>query len=303
MSKNLLQHFLATLNSDHTKRAYRADIYKFFGNRSVDEEMIRKVDPEDVQQFLQAMEEEGHAASTQQRRLTALRRFFDWLSQQEILTASPIRGTGIQISTSESSTETLRVLSEEEIRLLIKTAKQQRSTGVRDYALLLTILYGALRRSDVAKLDVEDVRPLGRHWILDLDSIGAYVKIPDIVVDAIETMKATYDISSGPLWRSFSNRNKGERLSPDAIYKVVRRTAQEADLGDLNIDTLRRTGLHHALQGGARLPQIQAHGRLTHSASAASYFDSSRRRGSLHESAVDCIDIDIEPSTEDSDTD
>ncbi len=299
MPVDLLAQFLETIRSSQTRRAYRVDLLAFFGNPPVSEHEVEEIDLKAVRRFLRSLEEEDLATSTRRRRLSALRQFLDWLVEKGTLTHNPARGPKMKITGSKTPGDDQRVLSEKELQQLVTTAAQHSSSGLRDCALVLTIVYGALRRSEVVSLEVEDVRPLGRHWIIDLDPVETYIKIPDLVVDAIESMKSAYGIKEGPLWRSLSNRNKDERMSPDAIYKVVRRTAEQAGIGTVNIETLRRTGLHFALQGGARLPQIQAHGRLKRSASAATYFKG-ESRSSLNRSAVDCIELDLElPTFED----
>lgn len=296
MSTDLLSRFLDTIQSPQTRRAYRVDLLAFFGEAAINQCDVETLDSRAVRRFLRSLEEQELAVSTRRRRLSAIRQFFDWLVEKGRLDHNPARGPKIQISEPQAQLTEDRVLSEDELQQLVTTAAQHPSSGVRDCALVLTIVYGALRRSEVVSLEVEDIRPLGRHWIIDLDPMETYIKIPDLVVDAIESMKTTYGIEEGPLWRSLSNRNKNDRMSPDAIYKVIRRTAEQAGLGTVNTETLRRTGLHFALQGGARLPQIQAHGRFKRSASAATYFKG-ESRSSLNRSAVDCIELDLELPT------
>ncbi|MFB6248421.1 MAG: hypothetical protein ABEL97_07620, partial [Salinibacter sp.] len=141
--------------------------------------------------------------------------------------------------------------------------------------LILVIVYGALRRTEVASLDVEDIRPLGRHWVLDLpvstQPLGGYVRIPDAVAEQVQQLADRYGADGGPLWRSFSNRNRGERLTPDALYKIVRRVGQQAGIDALSIDVLRRSGLRLASAGGASLDQLRQHARLQTPASTAKY--------------------------------
>jgi site-specific recombinase XerD len=146
-------------------------------------------------------------------------------------------------------------------------------------------------------MEVGDVRPLGRHWVIDLPSgkgrTGSYVKIPDPVVGAIDAVQSRYDINEGPLWRSLSNRNYGERLTPDAVYKIVRRTGEAAGFQDVSVETLRHTGLTLAIQAGASLRQVQMHARLQSTTSAERYADTAASSGRLTESAAEYIDLDL----------
>lgn len=212
------------------------------------------------------MHQEGLAEATQRRRLAALRRFFDWLIERGTVSHNPARAPQVEPHPPTSGPPDPSLLSKDDVQHLLDTAGEADKTGPRDQALLLTIVYAALRRSEVATMTVEDVRPLGRHWVIDLQPGGAakggYVRIPDVVVEAIERVQSRYGIDEGALWRSLSNRNAGEPLSADGIYKIVRRVGHRADLGRVTVETLRQSGLYLALEADATMLQVQSHARL-----------------------------------------
>ena len=292
---DLIDSFLEGISSQQTRRAYRTDLRRFFSEGEVDTSLVQAIEPEGIQTFLRAMHRNDQSQSTQRRRLSALRRFFDWLIKQGDRTQNPARHPEVQLLRPDSRSSS-RTLTKDETEALIEAALEPTRTGLRDRALILTIVFGALRRHEVASLDVDDIRPLGRYWVLDLQASqqhSGYVRIPETVVEAIEQMKDRYGIDRGRLWRSLSNRNRGTPMSPDAIYKVVRRVAGRAGLDAVSIDVLRRTGLQLALRGGADVPQVQAHGRLSDSSSAARLHDGEERSGRLGDSAVEYIDLDV----------
>jgi len=289
-----ISSFLNEINSAQTRRAYRADLRRFFPDSEVDESDVAGVYPEDVQSFVRSLRDAEESISTQRRRLAALRRFYDWLINEGVVTQNPARHPKVKPLDPESDPSPTSTLSVAEVERMVATAGESPRTGHRDQALILTIVYGALRRGEVVGLEVDDIRPLGRYWILDLDDASEgtdYVRIPETVVEAIDRMKEAYDITKGALWRSLSNQNRGAPMSPDAIYKVVRRVGEQAGLDAVNIDRLRRTGLQLALDGGATLPQVQAHGRFSDSASAARL--AKEQPGVLNGSALEHIDLDV----------
>lgn len=294
---DLIDSFLNSLSSQQTRRAYRTDLHRFFSqDTDVEAAHVHSVEAEDVRAFVRTMRDLGRSEGTQQRRLAALRSFFDWTIKEGLQNRNPARHPDVQPMSSENDPPSTDHLTKSEVRSVLDAAGSSARRGQRDQALILTILYAALRRSEVAGLQVEDLRPLGRYWVLDLEGAsagGGYVRIPEQVVNIIEKMKDTYGISSGPLWRSMSNRNRGESLSPDAIYSIVRRAGKTANVGLVNIDTLRRTGLHLAAEGGADVSQIRVHGRFGDVASAARVHDADGRGRRLGDSAVDCIDLDV----------
>lgn len=294
---DLVDSFLETLSSDHTRRGYCRDLSRFFGEGTVQTKEVQAVSSEAIKVLVQSMHRDELSRSTQRRTLAALRRFFDWLIERGVLKYNPARAPEIEPIPPDSGSTNSSVLTREEVEHLVATAGENSQTGLRDQTLILTIVYAALRRSEVAALTVENIRPLGRHWIIDLETSGTtkggYVRIPDFLVELIERMKEAYGISGGPLWRSCSNRNRGSRMSPDAIYKVIRRMAERAGLGSVTIDGLRQTGLRLALDGGADLLQIQAHGRFSASSSAVRLHDTGKRFGTLDDSAVEYVELDL----------
>ena len=64
-------------------------------------------------------------------------------------------------------------------------------------------------------------------------------------------------------------------------------------MGSVTIDTVSRTGLRLAADGGASLSQIQDHGRLGKSAAAAQVYDPETTGGNLQDSAAVHIDFDV----------
>lgn len=290
---DLRESFLQEISSAQTRRAYRTDLKRFFGEEDVQEPDVRAVGSDAVKTLVGGMHRNGLSASTQRRRLAALRRFFDWLIERGLLQHNPARTPQVKPKPPDSGTSDRSFLMREDVKELVLAAGQNIRTGLRDQALILTIVYAALRRSEVADLEVDDIRPLGRHWIIDLGSAGGYVRIPEIVVNAIERMTEAYGISSGPLWRSLSNRNRETPMSPDAIYKVVRRISERAGLDPVSIDTLRQTGLQLALKGGATLRDVQVHGRFSSATTAATLHEQEDRSGALSGEAVEKIELDL----------
>ena len=290
--------FLQEIQNKQTRRAYRTDLRRFFQAMELEGSDVVGILSDDVQSFVRSLRDAGESVSTQRRRLAAVRSFYDWLINEGVVSQNPARHPQVEPLRPESGSSARPLLSAQDIEALVHTAGSTSRTGLRDQALILTIVFGALRRSEVTALEVDDVRPLGRYWILDLskDAQGSdYVRIPETVVEAIERMKDAYNITKGALWRSRSNQNRGAPMSPDAIYKVVRRVAEQAGLDSVSIDRLRRTGLQLALKGGATLPQVQAHGRFSDPASAARL--SEERSSELGASAVEHIELEVEDLT------
>ena len=292
---NDLDDFLAQLASVQTRRAYDHDLRQFFrfaGSSASAAEDLVMPDPGDLQAFVDEMQSEGLSVATQRRRISAVRRFYRWLHARGTIPHNPVGDTSISFRVPEGSSSQASkspdFLSREEIQSVLAAMDRGTERGRRDYALVLLILFAALRRSEVAALDVGNVRPLSRHWVVDLPTKGrgpgGYVPIPNDVADAVQTLVDSYDSAQGPLWRSLSPQNRGDRLSPDALYKSVRRAGRTADMEPLTIERLRQSGLRLASKGGVTVDEIRRHARLQSPASAVRYCteaESSRLSGQV----------------------
>lgn len=300
--------YLDTCDSEHTKRAYRADLRAFFGSEAPSAEVIDGVSPDDVDRFVRTQEQSGLAASTVRRRLSALRRFFDWCTAEGIAETNPARHGRVRrpmsagaAGSASSSTETL---SRDEAERLVNSLDDTTKRGRRDRAIVLTALHCALRRSELAALDATDLRMVGRYWTLEIrPRLGsgsneahksrengparASVKVPDHVADELDALREAWG-RHGAMFRSLSNRNRGERLTPDAIYKIVKEAGERIGREDVTPETLRQTGLQLAVDAGAPLRQVQAHARHSGAEPTARRADPGTRLG---DSAADYIRV------------
>ena len=272
--------------------AYGNDLVHFFGTDYIPVSLALSVTFVHVNEYISGLEVEGYKSTTLKRRITAIRGFFDWLEALGVLQNNPAHRQLVRRIRSVGKRDRTLYLTEQQAARLIGAASQAGEAAPRDSALLSTMLHCVLRRSEVAAMNVEHVRPLGHYWILDLPQTkgGAdqYVKIPAHVVEELERMKNHYGFTSGPLWRSLSNNNRGRRLSPGAIYEIIRRTARRAGLPEIGAHTLRHTGCTLAIEAGASLQQVQTHARHKNIETTMVYV---HQRDKLRDSAADYIHL------------
>lgn len=291
---NLLEVYLQRYDREHTRRAYWNDLVQFFGTEDIDLALARRATFMHVNEHLEELSQSGKKPSTLRRRIAAVRGFFDWLLALEVVDRNPANSQLIRsVRKGNRKDRPLTVLTASQASALIRATKDAGEAAVRDHALITTLLHCVLRRSEAAAMNAAHIRPLGRYWVLDLpDTKGGadqYVKIPAHVVESIDHMKKHYGISKGPLWRSCSNRNRGERISASAIYEMVKRTAKRAGLPEIGAHALRHTGCTLAIESGASLQQVQTHARHKNIETTMIYV---HQRDKLRSSAADHIHVD-----------
>lgn len=291
---DLISLYLQRYDREQTRRSYRTDLEQFFDTSYVDLELARAASFMHVNRHIRELEDLDRKPSTIRRRVAAIRGFYDWLLALEVVDRNPADKNLIRrVRSGSRRDQSITYLTRQQARKLIKATSDAGEAATRDRALIMTLLHCVLRRSEAAAMDVDHLRPLGHYWVLDLPDVkgGAdqYVKVPAHVVETIHDMTDAYGIQSGALWRSLSNRNRGDRLTPDAIYKMVKRTAERAGLPDIGAHVLRHTGCTLAIDSGASIQQVKTHARHKDIDTTMNYI---HQRDKLRDSAADHINID-----------
>ena len=291
---NLLPVYLLRFDRPHTRRSYVNDLEAFFGTDHITLEMARNVTFVDLNQFLESMQRDGFRPATIQRRVSGLRGFFDWLVALGLIQANPAHRQVLRrVSGNRKGSGGLTVLTKDQARELIDAAYDHPTTGIRNGAMVLTMLYGALRRSEVAGMNFEDIRKLGEFWVLDLPvtkgGADQFVKLPPPVVEALFDCCNEYQIDSGPVWRSMSHNSFGKRLSERSVYTIVEQSAKKAGLyQSIGAHTLRHTACTLAIEGGASPQQVQTHARHKKLDTTMIYV---HQRDKLKDNASDYIEL------------
>ncbi len=292
---DLIPLYLLRFDRPNTRRAYARDIETFFGTPTVTLELASTVTFSDVNTSLARLQADGKSPATQKRFLASLRGFFAWLTALGFLDLNPAdRHLVRKVRASAASDQLVTVLTREQATAILDAVDLSRDTGVRDYALVSTLLNCVLRRSEASSMNVEDLSRSGAHTVLTIRQAkggsNQIVKIPDRVADLLSDFVSTQGYTSGPIWRSFStNQSRGRRLSGSSIYKIVRKLGEAAGVSArVGAHTLRHTGCTLAIEGGASLQQVQAHARHKSIETTMRYV---HQRDRLANSAADFIDL------------
>ena len=294
-TSDLVPVYLMRFDRENTRRSYARDLATFFGTEVVTLQMARSVTFVHVNAYLESLESKGKSVATLRRHLACLRGFFAWLIALGLLQLNPAdRHLVRRIAPDRARDRVLTVLTRDQAKTMLSAVDRTRPTGRRDYALVLTLLHCVLRRSEARAMDVEHLRQVGQHWVLDLPrtkgGANQTVKVPIHVVEAITDHLQQDGIRAGALWRSHSrNASRGSRLSATSIYMIVNRLATTCGIsGSVGAHTLRHTGCTLAIEGGASVQQVQEHARHKNIETTMIYV---HQRDRLGNSAADFIDL------------
>ncbi|TMK66109.1 MAG: site-specific tyrosine recombinase XerD [Actinobacteria bacterium] len=264
--EHLLLDFLAYLEferglSRNTLEAYRSDLLQF--GRFMEDRGTTPVAAAsaDVADFLAVLAQGNGrppaSPATIHRKAACLRSFYRHLRREGILESDPTAA----ISSPRRGRRLPNVLTRGEVAKLLEQPRGTAPTALRDRALLELMYACGLRASeaigvDVADLDLTDgvLRARGKG------SKERVVPIGRMAVDAVRRYleRGRSELVKGrSVPRLFVNF-RGEPLTRQGLYKIVRRHATTAGLDDrMSPHTLRHTFATHLLAGGCDLRSVQ----------------------------------------------
>jgi len=154
-------------------------------------------------------------------------------------------------------------LTREQARELLTVPDRSTLKGKRDYAILALLVGCALRRQELATLDVQTIQTREGRWVLaDLVGKGRRVRtvaVPLWVKQAIHVWQTAAGIEEGQLLRSIRKGGKrvGDALSDWAVWDVVQQSAHEIGIERFGAHDLRRTCAKLCRKAGGDFEQIK----------------------------------------------
>ena len=154
-SSHLIESFLDMMSAErgagaNTLAAYRRDLLDFAGHADP-----AKAGRDEVRGFLTGLSRAGLAASTQARKLSALRQFYGFLYGEGIRTDDPTQ----TIAAPQARRPLPKILSGNDLEAMLTTAAEDQTPQGLRLTLIVEMLYGGgLRVSELAGLTLAAVR-------------------------------------------------------------------------------------------------------------------------------------------------
>lgn len=257
--------WFANIYNPQTRRAYQSDVEEFVRFAGlVDPNAFRQVTRAHVLAWRRDLEQRALGGATIRRKLSALSSLFDALCEANAVQGNPVEGVKRpKITNQEGATP---AIGDHQARELLAAPDGATLRGLRDRAILATLLYHGLRRAELCALSQVDVQE--RRGVRHLQVHGKGNKIRHVPLHpAAASAIAAYleadgrGDDKGPLFRPVSNnaRDTGRSITPDGIYKVLSRYAGKVgiDVAGFGPHALRATAATNALENGADIAKVQ----------------------------------------------
>jgi integrase/recombinase XerD len=262
--------------SANTLSAYRNDLSQFAeylragqGSMGQRVEEWAQVNRDAIMSFLLYLKERGYAPTTVARKQAAIKSFFKFLVSKGVVSSNP--GESLASPHVDRATPQTITTSEAD-RLITQIARPNNSPeALRDRAMMHLMFATGLRVGEIVALDIGDVDlSAGTVTISEKSKTGKSRMVPINSQAAVSSVReylererlalSTFDEGKGLAVRDrealFVN-HRGQRLTRQGFWLILKRYAKQAGLGEVSPHTLRHTFAAQRLKNGADMRDLQ----------------------------------------------
>ena len=257
--------WFANIDNEQTRRAYQNDVQEFMAFAGIeDPHAFRLVGRGHVLAWRKDLERRTLGAATIRRKLSALSSLFESLCEANAVQGNPV--DGVKRPKLDSQEGKTPAIGDHQARALLDAPDGSTLRGLRDQAILATLLCHGLRRAELCALrlvDLQDRRGVRHLQVHGKGSKIRYIPLHPAAASAIASYLEAAGHSedkTGPLFRPVSNNARGVRaITPDGVYKVLMKYARKVgiEVDGFGPHALRATAATNALEHDADIAKVQ----------------------------------------------
>jgi len=242
----------------NTLDSYRRDLTKFVSYlRRHGVIGLEQVDRREIMSFMEGLHNSGRAAATISRNLAAIRSFYGFLSQENLVVKNP----STELDSPKIPKRLPQILTISQINTLLEQPDGITAGGIRDKAMLELLYATGIRVSELVDLNTLDIN-LEMGFLRCLGK-GTKERIVPMGKTAISCIYTYLEKGRGKLIRDsheqavFVNIH-GRRLTRQGFWKILKKYVRQAGFeDDITPHTLRHSFATHLLENGAGLRSVQ----------------------------------------------
>lgn len=241
--------------SPHSVAAYRGDLATLSGFLAQRNLSLNTAGEADLFDFLGQADQ--LSARTKARRLSSMRRYYQYQLRESSLSADPT----VRLSAPRLGRSLPKTLSEADVEALLAAPDVAATLGLRDRAMLELLYATGLRVSELVSLELGQVNT--RQGVVRVTGKGAKERLVPLGEEALDCLQRYVSEARGDLCRGRPSNalfptQRGAAMTRQAFWYLVRRYAQKAGIQTaLSPHTLRHAFATHLLNHGADLRVVQ----------------------------------------------
>ena len=241
--------------SDNTLTAYRNDLYSYSDWLAASSGDLLRSQPEDILAYLASLNTQS--ARTSARRLSSLRRLFQYLAREGRTDHDPTA----RIEAPRIGRPLPKSLTEAEVEALLAAPDTTTTIGRRDRAMLEVLYATGLRVSELVSLQMGQVNL--RQGVIRVIGKGNKERLAPLGEEAVSWLEkfmrqGRAELFKGPPAATLFPSRRGRVMTRQTFWYAVRRYAVQAGITKtLSPHVLRHAFATHLLNHGADLRVVQ----------------------------------------------
>ena len=249
--------------TDTTIKGYRVCIRQFL--KWLKDNHIEKPTKDTIKAYKLYLKDSNYTNGTKNQYIRAVKHLFNWLSSEGIYdnVASDVKGFKVISDNTKKD-----AFTEQDIKKIIDDIDTSDVIGKRDKAIILLMLVGGLRITEVHNMDIQDIEIKNNEYIINIMGKGHtekdnYIKIIKPIYDVLKEYLDTRDNKRGidPLFTSTSNRALNKRITKETLSQIIKNRFRDSgyDSKKLTAHSIRHTTATLLLKSGADIYKTQHH--------------------------------------------
>lgn len=253
-------HYLETEKdcSENTISAYQNDLGQFLDFASQDASSWQEIRKSDLVAYVDVLRDRNYASSTVARKVAAVKSFFHYMLDHEILEDDPTA----TLDSPKVKKRLPKILSSEDIEALLSQPDRGKDAkALRDKAFLELLYASGMRVSELVALDVNDLDLAAR--VVHCTGKASKQRTLPITDRAIPHLRAYLErgrpaLLKHPEESALFLNHRGQRLTRQGLWLIIKGYVEDAGL-DVTVTphTLRHSFATHLISRGAELKDVQ----------------------------------------------
>ncbi len=264
-AQRFIEFFTANIRNPNTRMAYARAVWQFMAWAEERRLPLERLNPIFISAYIEQIQLHMSPPSVKQH-LAAIRMLFDYLVIGQVVPHNPaasVRGPKHVVKKGKTP-----VLKASQARQLLDSIDTSTIVGLRDRAIIATMVYSFARVGAVVAMNKEDYFQNGKRWWLRLHEKGgkrhevpAHHNAEEYLDAYLEAAKSENWLKKTPLFRTLSREKSltEARMTRTDVLRMVKRRAEDALLPDSTCcHTFRATGITAYLENGGTIENAQA---------------------------------------------